>query len=122
MPSRPTEGSFVSGLRCSVSGAELDPEREWNLSPSGAPILVDYDLQQVRGSVDRDEVSVRPPGMWRFRELMPLPFQFAPVSLGEGDERQPEQQGDGKQVHSRSSAPGFSSRSSSSAVDCVTSQ
>ncbi len=85
VPSRPTEGSFVSGLRCSRSGARLDPEREWNLSPSGAPILVDYDLPQVRSAVDRDEVSVRTPGMWRFRELMPLPFEFAPVSLGEGD-------------------------------------
>jgi threonine synthase len=44
-----------------------------------------YDLENVRQHVDRDEISQRPKGMWRWRELLPVINEENIVFLGEGD-------------------------------------
>ncbi len=76
---------FVSRLICSRTGASLDPERLWNLSPAGAPILVEYDLDAVRRAVTRAEIAKRGGGFWRWRELLPLFAQTDVLDLGEMD-------------------------------------
>ena len=50
-----------------------------------APILARYDLAKLRGQLDRDEFQRRPPGMWRWRELLPVSDLSYISSLGEGD-------------------------------------
>lgn len=77
--------SFVQTLYCSATGELLPPGRAHGLSPAGKPILVRYDLEAIRGAVDRDAIATRPRGMWRWRELLPLPSDADPVTLGEGD-------------------------------------
>ncbi len=76
---------FVSRLVCSRTGAALDPERLWNLSPAGAPILVEYDLEAVRQAVTRAAIAARADGFWRWRELLPLYDESDVIDLGEGD-------------------------------------
>jgi len=56
----------------------------------GKPILVRYDTDGMDATTLRREWSRRrtsgdDPGMWRFRELLPLEADEEPVSLGEGD-------------------------------------
>ncbi len=50
-----------------------------------APILARYNLAKLRGQLDRDELQHRPPGMWRWRELLPVSDLSYISSLGEGD-------------------------------------
>ncbi len=74
---------FVRRLVCSRTGEPLDPERLWNLSPAGAPILVEYDLDAVRRAVTRTAIATRGGGFWRWRELLPLFAESDVIDLGE---------------------------------------
>src|ERR1043166_572825 len=56
-----------------------------NLCECGKPLKVEYDLAAIRSVIRRDEFSSRSRGLWRWRELMPLPADQQPVTLGEGD-------------------------------------
>src|SRR5947209_18226058 len=47
-------------------------------------LAVRYDLPRVAAAVSKDELGRRPPGMYRFRELLPLEDGEEPVTLGEG--------------------------------------
>ena len=71
----------VSHLECSATGERYPANQLHNLSVAGKPLLVRYDLAQVR--LSRDELAARKPGMWKWRELLPLPEGVDPVSLGE---------------------------------------
>lgn len=44
-----------------------------------------YDLAAVRSRVDRDEISQRRRGMWRWAELLPVRSMDHRLTLGEGD-------------------------------------
>jgi threonine synthase len=84
--------TYLERLRCSETGDTLQQgtqlEGLLTLSPAGKPIICDYDLDSIRADVDRDRVSAsdrRWMGMWRWRELLPLPLSEHPISLGEGD-------------------------------------
>jgi threonine synthase len=48
------------------------------------PLWVRYDLGRVRAALEPEMLRSRPPSLWRYRELLPLPFDQEPVSLGEG--------------------------------------
>jgi threonine synthase len=50
----------------------------------GRPLWVRYDLPRVREAVTPAAVAARPPTLWRYRELLPLPLDAEPVTLGEG--------------------------------------
>lgn len=50
-----------------------------------APLMTNYDLISIKNELDRDSVSQRPKGMWRWAELLPVSVQENIVSLGEGD-------------------------------------
>ena len=47
------------------------------------PLWVRYDLRSLRASLDRDSLARRPGGLWKYRELLPLPLDVQPVSLDE---------------------------------------
>ena len=50
-----------------------------------SPLLARYDLERARLQLDRDEFRRRPPGMWRWQELLPVHDLKYVTSLGEGD-------------------------------------
>jgi threonine synthase len=74
---------FVSHLECSATGERHAAGRPHNLSRAGKPLLVRYDLAAVAESLTREALAARPAGMWKWRELLPLPAGAEPVSLGE---------------------------------------
>ncbi|MFO0631741.1 MAG: threonine synthase [Nannocystaceae bacterium] len=77
--------TYLIDLVCSSTGTAAPWDRLQGLSAAGRPLVCRYDLPRIAASVDRDQIAVRPRGMWRWRELLPLPAGHAPVSLGEGD-------------------------------------
>lgn len=48
------------------------------------PLWVRYDLAEIRRAVTPEDIARRPPTLWRYRELLPLPADEEPVTLGEG--------------------------------------
>ena len=74
---------FVTHLECSPTGKRYPADRLHNLSRAGKPLLVRYDLEAVRAVLDAGTLAARPAGMWKWRELLPLPRGVDPVSLGE---------------------------------------
>ena len=74
---------FMTHLECSLTGERYDAGQPHNLSRAGKPLLVRFDLDAVAARLDRDELARRPSGMWKWRELLPLPSGTEPVSLGE---------------------------------------
>src|ERR1700704_2948250 len=77
---RPT---FVTHLECSASGEHYPADQLHNLSRAGKPLLVRYDLAGVRKALSKDALAIRPPDLWRYRELLPVRRLGDIVSLGE---------------------------------------
>jgi threonine synthase len=48
------------------------------------PLWVRYDLASVAKAVKPSDLKNREPSLWRYRELLPLPNEVEPVTLGEG--------------------------------------
>ncbi|HEY0370013.1 MAG TPA: pyridoxal-phosphate dependent enzyme, partial [Chthoniobacterales bacterium] len=48
------------------------------------PLFARYDLEAVGRSLTRDKLQARERSLWRYREVLPLPLDVEPVSLGEG--------------------------------------
>ncbi len=78
--------SYISHLVCSKCGKEYSHWQVQTFCPDcTAPLLAVYDLEGARRQVDRDEISRRPRGMWRWHELLPVERAENVVFLGEGD-------------------------------------
>jgi len=78
--------SHLSYLKCSGCGRDFSPWEIHTYCPDcQSPLLATYDLKQVRDQVDRDEISRRRRGMWRWREILPITNPENIVFLGEGD-------------------------------------
>jgi threonine synthase len=75
--------TFVSHLESAIDGTRF-PADQVRTTHKGRPLWVRYDLARVRDSVRRDDFAARAPSLWRYRELLPLPGDDEPVSLGEG--------------------------------------
>jgi len=74
---------FMTHLECSLTGESYDADRLQNLSKAGKPLLARYDLEAVAQRLTREALASRAAGMWKWRELLPLPVGAEPVSLGE---------------------------------------
>jgi threonine synthase len=74
---------FVTHLEAAIDGTRLPADRIQTLH-AGRPLWVRYDLDAVRRSVMLEDIARRPPTLWRYRELLPLPNGAEPVTLGEG--------------------------------------
>ncbi|HEX2057712.1 MAG TPA: threonine synthase [Actinomycetota bacterium] len=70
--------SRLDHLECARCGRDHDGDVLQNRCACGGTLLARYDLTPFELS----DVRARPPGMWRYREL--LPVRGEPVSLGEG--------------------------------------
>ena len=89
---------FLSHLECSACGKQHDWKRLQNVCAAcGKPLFAIYDLEAVGKLQSRNdgfpavESSLTAgsrhsleKSLWRFRELLPLPKDTEPISLGEG--------------------------------------
>jgi threonine synthase len=77
---------FLTHLVCSACDTEHDAASLQNLcTKCQKPLLAQYDLKTVSRKLTRETLRARPDkSLWRFRELLPLPQNVDPVSLGEG--------------------------------------
>ena len=75
--------SFVSHLEAAIDGTVLPADRLQTLHKD-RPLWVRYDLEAVGRTLTKAKLKERPLDMWRYRELLPVPFESEPVSLGEG--------------------------------------
>lgn len=76
--------SWATHLVCSRTGVTAPLDAPAFLSPAGAPWLVEYDLDPVKGEHLRRELPQRPWTLWRYGELLPLSDFEGRVDLGEG--------------------------------------
>ncbi len=75
--------SFVTHLESALDGTHF-PAGQVHTVHQGRPLWVRYDLAAVRAAVTLEQIGRRGPSLWRYRELLPLPFDVDPVTLGEG--------------------------------------
>jgi threonine synthase len=75
--------SYVTHLESALDGT-LFPAGQVHTVHQGRPLWVRYDLPALRRAVTPDTFASRPPSLWRYRELLPLPLDAEPVTLGEG--------------------------------------
>jgi len=75
--------AFVTHLESAIDGTRFEPGRLLG-THKDRPLWVRYDLAAVAKGVKPDDFRDRPPSLWRYRELLPLPSEVEPVTLGEG--------------------------------------
>ena len=78
--------SYLTDLTCSDCGRLFLINEVHTFCPDCQSTLIsNYDLATARQEVDRDMIQIRPKGMWRWHELLPVQDPENIVSLGEGD-------------------------------------
>jgi threonine synthase len=75
--------SYVTHLESALDGTRF-PAGQVHTVHQGRPLWVRYDLPALRRAITPNTFAARPPSLWRYRELLPLPFDAEPVTLGEG--------------------------------------
>jgi threonine synthase len=75
--------TFVTHLESAIDGSRFEPGQLLNMHKD-RPLWVRYDLAAVAKAVKPADFRDRPPSLWRYRELLPLPSDVEPVTLGEG--------------------------------------
>jgi threonine synthase len=76
---------FLTHLECSACGLQHQWSRLQNLCPAcHKPLLAIVDLAAVSRTLKRETLATRAKSLWRYREVLPLPGNIEPVSLGEG--------------------------------------
>ena len=73
----------ITHLECSLTGEIYAADQVHNLSRAGRPLIARYDMEAAQRTLTRESVAARPPGMWKWTELLPLGERTSPVSLGE---------------------------------------
>jgi threonine synthase len=73
---------FVTHLESAVDGTRF-PSGQVHGTHQGRPLWVRYDLAAIRALVAPELLAARPASLWRYRELLPLPPEAEPVTLGE---------------------------------------
>ena len=75
--------TFVTHLECAATGEHYPADQIHNLSRAGKPLLVRYDLAELRKNLSKEALNRRAPDLWRYRELLPVRRLVDIVSLGE---------------------------------------
>src|SRR5947208_9877989 len=77
---------FLTHLSCTSCGLHHDWSKLQNLCTAcRKPLFAVYDLEQAGRALEREVLSsCAEKSLWRYRELLPLPIETAPVSLSEG--------------------------------------
>ncbi len=74
----------MTHLECSVCSKTYEAGQAWNLCECGGPLLVRYNLDEVRESWSRDSLSNAVHSMWRYAPVLPVKHETSIISLGEG--------------------------------------
>src|SRR5262245_62810994 len=77
------DSMHVTHLESALDGTHFEAGQVHTVH-QGRPLWVRYDLAAVRSAVRPEAFASRPPSLWRYRELLPLPAEQEPVTLGEG--------------------------------------
>lgn len=78
--------SHLAELRCSGCNHAYSPGEVHTFCPEcQSTLLVKYDLDAARSHTDRDGITRRLKGMWRWHEVLPVVDPANQVTLGEGD-------------------------------------
>lgn len=81
-----TSESALTHLVCPECKAEVSADQLQTYCPHClSPWLAVYDLEAIRQQLDRDQISRRGRGMWRWAELLPVRAVEHRITLGEGD-------------------------------------
>jgi threonine synthase len=75
--------SYVTHLESALDGTRFEAGRP-HTTHEGRPLWVRYDLARLRAELSPEVFARRGPSLWRYRELLPLPLDREPVTLGEG--------------------------------------
>lgn len=76
---------FLKHLECCACGVEHEWSLLQNLCRScDKPLFAIVDLAAAGRTLKREILSKREKSLWRYREVLPLPSDVEPVSLGEG--------------------------------------
>ena len=75
--------NYVTHLECSETGKHYSADKLHNLSESGKPLLVRYDLGRIKEQFSKSMLQNRLQEFWRYRELLPMKRQENIVRLGE---------------------------------------
>jgi threonine synthase len=76
---------FVTHLECTACGLRHDWSRLQNLCTACAkPLFAIVDLKAAALAITREKLVMGEKSLWRYRELLPLPKDAEPISLGEG--------------------------------------
>ncbi len=75
--------TYVTHLECSKTGTRYPADELHNLSDTGAPLLVRYDLDAMAKTVSKEVLTSRLPEFWRYREFLPVRRTENIVRLGE---------------------------------------
>jgi threonine synthase len=76
---------FVSHLQCSVCGLRHNWSHLQNLCTAcQKPLFAIVDLARAGRALTREALAAREKSLWRYREVLPLPKDVEPISLGEG--------------------------------------
>jgi threonine synthase len=79
-------GSALTDLACPECGRAYDAGRWQTICQAcDSPLLARYDLPNLRGQLERRQLDYRPPGLWRWSELLPVGAASYRLTLGEGD-------------------------------------
>lgn len=76
---------FLTHLACTSCGLRHEWSRLQNLCTAcQKPLFPIYDLKAVGRAFTREALTTREKSLWRYREVLPLPADVEPISLGEG--------------------------------------
>jgi threonine synthase len=75
---------MVTHLECSRTGEKYEAGKIHNLSRSGWPLIVRYDLEAVKRHWTRESFGNAPHTMWRYAPLLPVRDSANIISLKEG--------------------------------------
>ena len=79
---------FLKRLECSACELEHEWSQLQNLCLScHKPLFATFDLAAASRTLTREALLSREKSLWRYREVLPLPFEVEPASLGEGGTR-----------------------------------
>jgi threonine synthase len=65
-------------LRCRECGKKWGNQPRSICDDCFSPLEVSYDYEAARAEFTREKIAQRPPNMWRYSELLPLPHNFQP--------------------------------------------
>jgi threonine synthase len=72
-PARPSPRSgFLDGLRCRACSRPEPIGPSFVCPACFGPLEVVYDLPAIASAIDRETIAARAPGIWRYRELLPV--------------------------------------------------